>query len=133
MTVEKVTFIKERLKAAQNQQKIWANMKRRPLEFEMGEKSYVKISPLKGLRKYIPDPTHVLEIEPLAIEGNLNEELMYEEVPIRIVDTNDQVLRRRTILYVKVQWSNHSKREAMWELKEKMRKQYPYLFEGKFN
>ncbi|XP_073123716.1 uncharacterized protein [Henckelia pumila] len=83
----------------------------------------------ESLRKYIPDPTHVLEIEPLVIEGNLNEELRYEEVLIRIVDTKDQVLRRRTIPYVKVQWSN----QVTWELEEKMRKQYPYLFEGQFN
>ncbi|XP_073138577.1 uncharacterized protein [Henckelia pumila] len=173
--------IKERLKTAQDRQKSWEDMKRRPLEFEIGEKAYVKISPIKGvirfgktgklnpryvgpfeifdkvgtlvyrlalppdmsrihnvfhvsqLRKYIPDPSHVLESAPLIIEGNLNEELKYEEVPIRIVDTKDQVLRRRTIFYVKVQWSNHSKREATWELEEKMRKQYPYLFEEQIN
>ncbi|XP_073152750.1 uncharacterized protein [Henckelia pumila] len=82
------------------------------------------------LRKYIPDPSHVLESAPLVVEGNLNEKLKYEEVPIRIVDTKDQVLRRRTIPYVKVQWSNHSEREATWELEEKMRKQYPHIFEG---
>ncbi|XP_073133342.1 uncharacterized protein [Henckelia pumila] len=122
-------------------------MKRRPLEFEIGEKAYVKVSPMKGvirfgkngkfnpryLRKYISNPSHVLEIEPLVVEGNLNKELKYEEVPIRIVDTKKQVLRQRTIPYVKVQWSNHSEREATWELEEKMRKQYRYLFEEKID
>ncbi|XP_073138742.1 uncharacterized protein [Henckelia pumila] len=180
-TVKKVSIIKKRLKAAQDRQKSWADMKRRPLEFEIGEKAYVKVSPMKGvirfgkngklnsryvgpseildkvgtlayrlalppdmsrihnffhvsqLRKYISDPSHVLEIEPLVVEGNLNKELKYEEVPIRIVDTKNQVLRRRTIPYVKVQWSNHSEREATWELEEKMRKQYPYLFEKQFD
>ncbi|XP_073152751.1 uncharacterized protein [Henckelia pumila] len=85
------------------------------------------------LKKYISDPSHVLKIEPLVIEGNLNEELKYEEVPIRILDTKDQVLRRRTISYVKVQWSNHFEREATWKLEEKIRKQYPYLFEEQFD
>ncbi|XP_075486363.1 uncharacterized protein LOC142525968 [Primulina tabacum] len=42
------------------------------------------------LRKYISDPSHVLEAEPLMIESNLEEELKYEEVPIRIVDAKDQ-------------------------------------------
>ncbi|XP_073138179.1 uncharacterized protein [Henckelia pumila] len=84
------------------------------------------------LRKYIPDPSHNLESAPLIIEGNLNEELKYEE-DIRIVDTKDQVLRRQTIPYVKVQWSNHSEREDTWELEDKMRKQYPYLFEEQLN
>ncbi|XP_073042008.1 uncharacterized protein [Primulina eburnea] len=80
------------------------------------------------LRKYISNPSHVLEAEPLMIESNLGEELKYEEVPIRMVGTKDQVLKRRIIPYVKVQWSNHTEREATWELEEKMRDQYPYLF-----
>ncbi|XP_073311036.1 uncharacterized protein [Primulina huaijiensis] len=82
------------------------------------------------LRRYISDPSHILEAGPLLVEGNLNEELKYEEIPIRIVDNKDQVLRQRTIPYVKVQWSNHTEREATWELEEKMRDQYPYLFEN---
>ncbi|XP_042410121.1 uncharacterized protein LOC121999515 [Zingiber officinale] len=81
------------------------------------------------LRRYVADPSHILETGPFLVEGNLNEELKYEEVPIRIIDTKDQELRRRTISYVKVQWSNHTEREATWEPEEKMRKHYPYLFE----
>ncbi|XP_073019316.1 uncharacterized protein [Primulina eburnea] len=175
--MDKVAMIKERLKAAQDRQKSWADLKRRPVEFEVGEKAYVKVSPMKGvirfnmagklnpryvgpfeilekvgtlayrlalppdmsrihnvfhvsqLRRYIPDPSHILDAGPLLVESNLNEELKYEEIPIRIVDSKDQVLRQRTIPYVKVQWSNHTEREATWELEEKMREQYPYLFE----
>ncbi|XP_073294484.1 uncharacterized protein [Primulina huaijiensis] len=106
ITVDKVAIIKETLKTAQDRQKSWADLKRRPLELKIGEKAYVK------LRKYVPDPSHVLKITPLMIEGNLNEGLKYEEVPIRIVDTKDQLLRHRTIPYVKVQCSNHTEREA---------------------
>ena len=70
------------------------------------------------LRKYIPDPSHVIELEPLQ----LSKDLTYEDHPIQIVDTKDQVLRRRVMRYVKVQWNNHSVREATWELEEDMRK-----------
>ncbi|XP_073021745.1 uncharacterized protein [Primulina eburnea] len=148
-TVDKVTIIKERLKIAQDRQKSWADLKRRPVEFTVGEKAYVKVSPMKELlalppdmsrihnvfhvsqlRKYNPDPSHVLETGPLLMESNLNEKLRYDEVPIRILDTKEQVLRRRNISYVKIQWSNHTEREATWELKEKMFEQYPYLFEN---
>ena len=45
------------------------------------------------LRKYIPDPSHVLNYEPLKIKDNLT----YEEVPIQILDCKDQVLRTKTI------------------------------------
>ncbi|XP_073019435.1 uncharacterized protein [Primulina eburnea] len=181
MTVDKVKIVREKLKAAQDRQKSWADLKRRPVEFNVGEKAYVKVSPMRGvvrfskagklnpryvgpfeilekvgtlacrlalppnmsrihnvfhvsqLRKYIPDPSHVLEVEPLVIEGNLGEELKYEEVPIRIVDAKEQVLRRRITPYVKVQWSNHTEREATWEVEEKMRKEYPYLFGDQAN
>ncbi|KAL6311082.1 hypothetical protein AAG906_021193 [Vitis piasezkii] len=56
------------------------------------------------LRKYIYDPSHVVELEPIQI----SEDLTYEEVPVQIVDVMDK-------------WSNHSIREATWELEEEMR------------
>ncbi|XP_077249146.1 uncharacterized protein LOC143888585 [Tasmannia lanceolata] len=76
------------------------------------------------LRKYVPDPSHVIPQAPLR----LREDLTYDERPEKIVDRKDKGLRRRTILYVKVKWSNHSEREATWELKEEMREKYPHLF-----
>uniref|UniRef100_A0A2N9I1S3 RNA-directed DNA polymerase n=1 Tax=Fagus sylvatica TaxID=28930 RepID=A0A2N9I1S3_FAGSY len=60
------------------------------------------------LRKYVPDCNHVVAYEPLQ----LREDLTYEEQPVRIVDKKEQELRRRTIQYVKVQWSNHSERRG---------------------
>ena len=77
------------------------------------------------LRKYIPDPNHAIDYEPLQLQ----EDLTYEEVPLRIVDSKKQELRHRIIPYVKVQWSNHSEREATWELEAEMRTKYPQLFE----
>ncbi|XP_073057197.1 uncharacterized protein [Primulina eburnea] len=47
LTVDKVVIIKERLKTAQDRQKSWADLKRRPLQLEIGEKAYVKVSPIK--------------------------------------------------------------------------------------
>uniref|UniRef100_A0A2N9GJY8 RNA-directed DNA polymerase n=1 Tax=Fagus sylvatica TaxID=28930 RepID=A0A2N9GJY8_FAGSY len=99
-----------------------------------GDHVFLRVSPTKGvhnvfhvsmLRKYVPDCNHVVAYEPLQ----LREDLTYEEQPVRIVDKKEQELRRRTIQYVKVQWSNHSEREATWELEEEMREKYPYLFE----
>jgi hypothetical protein len=77
------------------------------------------------LRKYVPDPTHVLESEPLQIQSNMT----YEETPIRILDRREQALRNKTISLVKVLWSNHSVEEALWELEESMQEKYLYLFE----
>ena len=73
------------------------------------------------------DVDHVLEYEPLAVR----EDLSYEEYPLKIVDRKNQELRRRTIPYVKVQWSNHTIRESTWELEEDIKRKYPHLFEDR--
>ena len=77
------------------------------------------------LSKYIYDPSHVVELEPIQIF----EDLTYEEVPVKIVDVMDKVLRHAVVKLVKVQWSNHSIREATWELEEEMREKHPQLFQ----
>ena len=77
------------------------------------------------LRKYIPDPSHVVDYEPLK----LRDDLIYEEQPVKIVDNKEQELKCRTIRYVKVQWRNQFVREATWELEDEMKEKYPYLFE----
>ena len=76
------------------------------------------------LRKYVYDASHVVQIEPIQ----LNENLVYEEYPIQIVDTMDKILRRAIVKLVKVQWSNHEEREATWELESELKKKYPNLF-----
>ncbi|XP_024155760.1 uncharacterized protein LOC112163713 [Rosa chinensis] len=76
------------------------------------------------LRKYIADPAHVLEEQPIR----LKEDLTYEEKPIQILDRREQVLRNKTIPLVKVLWSNHLVEEATWEPEDLMRRQYPHLF-----
>ena len=77
------------------------------------------------LRKYVFDPSHIVEFEPIHIFKDLT----YEEVPIQIVDVMDKVLRRVVVKLVKIQWSNHSIREASWELEEEMREKHPHLFQ----
>ena len=79
---------------------------------------------ISNLRKYVPDSKHVIEYEPLQIQENLS----YEEIPIKILDRKEQVLRTKTIPIVKVLWRNHSMEEATWEAEEEMRQKYPNLF-----
>ncbi|XP_073035346.1 uncharacterized protein [Primulina eburnea] len=51
-TVDKVAMIKKRLKTAQDRQKSWAHQKKRRMKFEVGEKTYVKVSPMKGVIQF---------------------------------------------------------------------------------
>ncbi|XP_073051269.1 uncharacterized protein [Primulina eburnea] len=85
------------------------------------------------LRKYVSYPSSILEVEPLLIKGNVNEEMKYEKVPIRLMNIKYQGLRCRTIPYVKIQWSNHMEREETWEFEERMRTRHPHLFKDLTN
>ena len=76
------------------------------------------------LRIYRSNPPHILQPQPVE----LREDLTYEEGPVRIMDREVRQLRSKAIPMVKVLWSNHSDREATWELETDMRAKYPFLF-----
>ncbi|GJW76297.1 putative reverse transcriptase domain-containing protein [Tanacetum coccineum] len=48
-TTDKVVMIKEKLKAARDRQKSYADKRRKPLEFEVGDHVFLKVSPWKGV------------------------------------------------------------------------------------
>ena len=50
------------------------------------------------LRKYIPDPSHVLRDQPVELKDNLT----YREQPMQIVDRREQILWNKVIPLVKV-------------------------------
>ncbi|GFS37772.1 hypothetical protein Acr_00g0053850 [Actinidia rufa] len=77
------------------------------------------------LRKYELDSSHVLDWGDLDV----NEDVTYEERPICVLDTRDQVLRGKTIPLVKVLWLHHGIEEATWEHESEVRAQYPDLFD----
>ena len=52
----------------------------------------------------------------------------FEEGPVCIMDSRDQVLRRKTIRLVKVLCNHRGVEEATWEREDKMRANYPFLF-----
>ena len=76
------------------------------------------------LRKYIADPSHVLQPQPVE----LNKDLTYEKYLVAIVDRQVRQLRTKDIPMVKVLWSNHPIENCMWETEVMMRVAYPYLF-----
>ncbi|XP_058181246.1 uncharacterized protein LOC131299684 [Rhododendron vialii] len=171
-TTEQVKVIRQRLLTAQSRQKSYADRRRRPLSFEVGDHVFLKVSPRRGLsrfgqkgklslrfigpfdiiekigevayrlalpqklsgvhnmfhvsmlRKYEPDPSHVLEWSELELEADAS----YGEEPIRILDSCDLVLRGKTIPLVRVLWSNLRKEESTWEREDEVMEKYPQLF-----
>ena len=76
------------------------------------------------LKKYQPDPSHVIEPEEIELRDNIS----YKVEPEKIVDVMDKQLRNKTIKLVKVIWRGMTHGEATWETEEKMRQEYPRLF-----
>lgn len=50
--IEKVKVIRERLRTAQSRQKSYTDVRRRDLEFEVGDWVYLKVSPMKGVMRF---------------------------------------------------------------------------------
>ncbi|XP_038903513.1 uncharacterized protein LOC120090094 [Benincasa hispida] len=108
ITSDNVKLIRENLKMARDRQKSYAYKRRRELEFEIGDRVFLRLSPWKGilrlaayifalptelfkihdvfhvsmLKKYVPDPTQMLQDQPVQLKENLS----YEEELIQILD-----------------------------------------------
>ncbi|GJY63661.1 putative reverse transcriptase domain-containing protein [Tanacetum coccineum] len=85
MTTDKVVLIKEKLKATRDRQKSYADSRRKPLEFEVGDRVMLKVSPWKGVIRFgkkgklaprYVGPFEILErVGPVAYRLRLPEEL----------------------------------------------------------
>ncbi|GJX01536.1 putative reverse transcriptase domain-containing protein [Tanacetum coccineum] len=51
-TIEKIVQIKQRMQAAHNRQKSYANLKHKPMKFQVGNKVMLKVSPWKGFVRF---------------------------------------------------------------------------------
>ncbi|EOY16971.1 Uncharacterized protein TCM_036055 [Theobroma cacao] len=76
------------------------------------------------LKKYVSDPSHILEAPPIELQ----EDLKFEVQPVRILDRKDRELRNKSIPMVKVLWKNARMEEMTWEVEHQMRNQYLHLF-----
>ena len=171
-TFEKVSLKQQRLLTAQSRQKSYADKRRRPLEFEVGDHVFLKLMLKRGLvrfdkrrkltpkfigsfeilervgtiayrlalppimsgvhevfqvsmlRKYTPDPTHVVDWGEIEVDTDGT----FEEGPLCIMDSRDRVLQRKTVRLVRVLWQHREVEEATWEREDKMRASYPFLF-----
>ena len=76
------------------------------------------------LRKYTPDPAHVVDWGQIEIDTDGT----FEEGPVCIVDSLDRVLRRKTVRLVRVLWRHCGVEESTWEREDTMRATNPFLF-----
>ena len=76
------------------------------------------------LRKYTPDPAHVVDWGQIEVDTDET----FEEGPVCILDSRDQVLRRKTMRLVRVLWRHYGVEESMWECKDTMRATCSFFF-----
>ncbi|GJW13083.1 putative reverse transcriptase domain-containing protein [Tanacetum coccineum] len=120
-TTEKISQIKDRLKAARECQKSYADKRRKPLEFSVGDYVLLKVTPWKGvldlpeelngvhdtfhvlnLKKCLADPTLQVPLDKIQVDGKLN----FVEEPMEILEREFKKLKRSRVAIVKVQWNS---------------------------
>nr|GFC58994.1 putative reverse transcriptase domain-containing protein [Tanacetum cinerariifolium] len=52
-TTEKIVLIKQRMQAAQDRRKNYADQKRKPMEFKIRDRVMLKVSPWKGVVRFV--------------------------------------------------------------------------------
>ena len=78
------------------------------------------------LREYTPDLAHVVDWGQIEVDTDGT----FEEGPVCILDSCDQVLRRKTVRLVRVLWRHYGMEESTWEREDTMRATYPFRDEG---
>ena len=79
---------------------------------------------MSQLRKCLRVPKE--EIVPVQTI-DLQKDLRYQEVPVKILDTITKRTRNSEVQICRVQWSRHGVEEATWE-REVALKEFPHLF-----
>ena len=59
----------------------------------------------------------------------IKDSLLYEEVPVQILDSQVRKLRTKEVASVKILWRNQFVEESTWEVEEDIKKTNPHLFE----
>ena len=72
----------------------------------------------------------VIEEQISMKELNVQEDLTYDEYPVKILEESERVTRNKVIQMCKVQWNRHSEDVVTWEREDDLRAEYPQRFES---
>ncbi|GKF07145.1 putative reverse transcriptase domain-containing protein [Tanacetum coccineum] len=125
-TTEKIIQIKQRMQAAHDRQKSYADLKRKPMEFQDGDKVMLKFLPWKGV---VPSEGAEQGSQYVPLDGlHFDDKLQFVEEPVEIMDREVKRLKRSRILLIKVRWNSKRGPEFTWEREDQFKKKYPHLF-----
>nr|GEX67792.1 putative reverse transcriptase domain-containing protein [Tanacetum cinerariifolium] len=98
-TTKKIILIKKRIQAAQDRQKSYANRKRKLMKFKVGDMVMLKVSPWKGVVRFIK---RAMPLERVHNDGTLQ----FVKEPVEIMEQEIKRLKRSWIpLVTRTLWS----------------------------
>nr|GEZ84778.1 hypothetical protein [Tanacetum cinerariifolium] len=133
-TTEKIVQIKSRIQAARDRQKSYANLKRKPMDFQVGDKVMLKelskvgdvtyrlelpqqlsrvhkTFHMSNLKKCMSDESLVIPLEGLHVD----DKLQFVKEPVEVMDRKTKRLKRSRIPIIKVRWNSKRGHEFTWE------------------
>ncbi|GJU00681.1 putative reverse transcriptase domain-containing protein [Tanacetum coccineum] len=129
-TTKKIIQIKSRIQAARDRQKSYADKRRKPLEFHVGDKVMMNVSPWKGVIRFgkrgklnpcyiiqdscqecLSDETLVIPLDKIQIDDKLH----FVKEPVEIMDREVKRLKQSRIPIDKVRWNSKRCPEFTWE------------------
>ncbi|KAH0672578.1 hypothetical protein KY284_023665 [Solanum tuberosum] len=121
--LDQVRVIQDRLRTTQSRHQSYADQRRRPLRFSVGDRVFLRVSPMKGVMRFGRrgklSPSHPPSVSCFDAAAE----------PVAILARDVRRLRSRAIPVVKVRWRHRPVEEATWETEQEMREQFPGLFE----
>ncbi|GKE84475.1 putative reverse transcriptase domain-containing protein [Tanacetum coccineum] len=122
-TTEKIVQIKSRIQAARDQQKSYANIRRKPMVIERVRTVAYKLElpqqlsrvhntfHVSNLKKCLSDKSLVISLEELCVDDKIH----FMEEPIEVMDREIKQMRRSRIPIIKVRWNSKRGPEFTWE------------------
>ncbi|GJX99146.1 putative reverse transcriptase domain-containing protein [Tanacetum coccineum] len=120
-TTKKIVKIQQHLQAARDWQRSYANVRQKPLEFQVGDRVMLKVSPLayklklpeelsnvhstfhvSNIKKCLFDESLVIPMKELRLDDKLN----FMEELVEIMDREVKQLEQSRIPIVKVRWNS---------------------------
>ncbi|GKA89713.1 hypothetical protein Tco_0811525 [Tanacetum coccineum] len=151
-TTEKIVQIKDRL-LTQSRQKSYADVRRKPMEFQVGDMVLLKVSSWKGVIRFgkrsklsprLPDKLrgihntfHVSNLKKCLADENLvipleeiqlDDKLHFIEELVEIMDREVKQLKQSRIPIVKVRWNSRRGPKYTWEREDFFKRNYPHIF-----
>ncbi|GKE33018.1 putative reverse transcriptase domain-containing protein [Tanacetum coccineum] len=112
-TTEKVIQIKQRRKAARDRQKSYADLKPKPMEFQVRDRVMLKV---------------LEKVGSVAYKLELPQELSRIHNTFHIMDQEVKWLKQIRIPIVKDRWNSMRGLEFTWEREDQFQKKYPHVF-----